>query len=168
MNYREMSAEGLEALVKELQGILREKRGEPAKETLRKILDAKGPDFLGTGLTFEEFLVSQDLQRYRRSYSQQDRKERKRRLDFVLRLAVEYQAVVQRTLFSTAFAKNALAEVFDGDWRGLKIARDVLTFEDETPETRETFAPIFAAFVRLLDEILTSVPTEGSEVVVRH
>jgi len=169
MNYRSMSTEGIEALIGELRDILREKQGEPTKATLQSILKQFGkgsPDFCGTGLTLEELMLSQGIKRMQNAFWMQERSEQKRRLDFIIRLSAEYQRILEKTIQSTGIARAAIEDVIDGDWEGLRISREMFTFEGEHQDAIDRYAPIFAEFVRIIDEALQTIPVVAPEPTV--
>jgi hypothetical protein len=159
--FEALSVEELSKLIQELQEVRRKKQGRPTKADLALMFDPNSSDFMGLGLSLNEFLLSQEIEALKRSYRNQTREEKSRRRDAAVALAVEYDRVRQQTTQATVFAREAIIHVVEGEWQDLKICRDMLTFEDDFVGSREIHAPIFARFVEMLDAVLAGVPRES-------
>lgn len=167
--YDQLSEEDLSKLIQELQDARRRKRGELPKSRLHDMLDPSSSDFMGTGMSMQEFMMVGEVERLTASYWRQDREEKSRRRDAMVALTVEYIKITAQTIQATLFAREAIVGIVNGDWRDVKTCRDMLTFEGEDVGHRDVYAPIFARFVELLDEVLAGVPKpkpEASDEVV--
>lgn len=78
-------------------------------------LDPTGSDFLGTGLSMREYFLSDGIERHRRSFCSQMRDEKDRRLDLIIRLAVEYRRICDQDRFGTAALTGAMHDIILGE-----------------------------------------------------
>lgn len=147
------SVDELKAVIKELQLALNEKQG---KKGLAALLD---PDnFMGTGQTQAEFLAQGMIEVWHRSFSNQNRQEKKRRLKYLVRLSAELEHIREQTNQSTGLAEGILEDVIEGDWKMVKVMAEHFTFEDEHPEMRDRYAPIYAKFTAICREACEDRP----------
>lgn len=72
-------------------------------------------NFIGTGLTLEEFLQLGGAERFHRSWSEQPKPERERRLQFVFDLVAERQRIAERGILGIAWVDQAIEAVIKGD-----------------------------------------------------
>lgn len=92
--------------------------------------------------------------RWRDAYLNQGRGEQSRRLGWVIKLAAEYERQQQvGVVFASAFARGAIASVFDGDW---KLA------ETEAGLLEEPGCEAWRPFVAHLRQCLAERPGEPS------
>ncbi len=155
-----LSIPDLSALISELEETRRIKKGLMPRSVLQKYLDVNNPDFMGSGMTFQEFMMVGEVERIRSSYSRQTREEKSRRRDAMVALTIEYTKILQQTHQATMWAREAIVEVLNGDWKEVKVCRDMLTFEGDFVGLQSLHGPIFARFVEMLDEVLAGVPKE--------
>jgi hypothetical protein len=161
--YDTLSEEEIARLIRELQEAHRRKRGQPTRSQLAEMLSPSSPNFMGTGMTAQEFMMSGEIQYLMAAYWRQSRKEKNRRRAASIRLALELGEIRKKTNFATIFAEEAVADVINGDWKDLKQVRDYYLFEDEEQALRESAVQIYARFVQLIDEVLASVPKDEPE-----
>jgi hypothetical protein len=119
---------------------------------------------MGTGMSVQEFVMAGELQRLANAYWRQTREEKSRRRDAMIALTIEYDKILSQTRHATMWAREAIVEVVNGDWREVKVCRDMLTFDDDYLGDQKAHAPIFARFVEMLDEVLATVPKPEPEV----
>jgi hypothetical protein len=158
--YDGLSEEELALLINELQEVRRKRKGGLSQSDLRRMLSPDSPDFMGSGMTVQEFMMAGELERLQNAYWRQSLEEKRRRQEAVVALATEYVKIIQQTRQATLWAREAFVAVLNGDWKEVKICRGCLSDEGEhfglTLELKEIFLP----FVKLLDEVLTGVPKE--------
>jgi hypothetical protein len=159
-----LSVPEISVLISELEETRRIKQGAMPKSTLRKYLDIHGPDFMGTGMSFQEFMAVGEIERLNNAYWRQSREEKDRRRDAVVALACEYAKITQQTNQAIAWAREAIPEVLNGGWKDVRMFRDMLTFTGEEKSFRDRYVPIFEHFVSLLDQVLEGVPKVEPEV----
>lgn len=123
--------------------------GRASKSLLASFLDTKGNNFLGSGISFSDWVRTADYLRYERCYITQTREEKRRRLMYLVRLAGELERILDHHLFATSWAEAVIEGVLEGDWKQVAMWCAMLTFEDEDPHVREVAAPIFAKFVEI-------------------
>jgi hypothetical protein len=150
--------EALELLVKQAQDELTERRRGVSPRTLQSFLDPDSPNFMGLGMSIRELIATGQVSRNLRSFGQQDKDEQRRRLDYVIRLSAELTEILKATRFSTGLARQAIADVIEGDWSGVKMWADTFTFEDERAEIRSNGAATFSTFRSILVDALDTVP----------
>jgi hypothetical protein len=125
-----------------------------APERLAELLGSDSTNFLGTGLTMREVMKLHDAEKLSSSWSLQQREERRRRLDAVMRLSVELARVRETTGFSTRLAEMAIESVIEGDWKMVEEWADHLAFSDEGEDQRQKYGTIYAIFRELLLQVL--------------
>lgn len=159
--YASWSEEELEAHIKVLRDILSKKQGfptKPPKERLLEFFNPEGTNFLGSGMTLAEWSAAHTITQLQNVFTFQERPEIRRRLDLIIELGAEYKAIEAQTRFSTAFAKMVIEDIIKGDWYGVRINGESLRFEDEHPETRARYAPIFKRFAELAMKAFNTRP----------
>jgi hypothetical protein len=131
------------------------------RERLAELLGSDSTNFLGTGLTMHEFVQLGQAEKLTASWSLQPREERDRRLGAVMRLSVELARVRETTNFSTRLAESAIEAVIEGDWKMVEEWAGHFTFDEESEDLRQKYAPIFLMFRELLLQALraTELPT---------
>jgi hypothetical protein len=81
-----------------------------------------------------------------KSYFLQMRPERRARLDAVIELAVELDAIQKQEIFATAFGRSAIEAVIEGDWKTARDHVDWLSFREERPEVQSKYGPLWERF----------------------
>lgn len=80
--------------------------------------------------------------------------ERRRRINFVIKLSAELNKVLESGyIFASAYAEDAIAGVFNGDWRRCKDAADILDPDNSTVfkmEARRGLLDPYREFVAVL------------------
>jgi hypothetical protein len=126
------------------------------RERLAELLGTGSKNFLGTGLTMEEFVQLINAEKMAASWCLQPPEEKKRRRQAVIGLSQELGRVREATGFSTRLAELAIEAVIEGDWKMVQEWADHFTFDDEGTEMRQKHAPVYAAFRELLLQVLRS------------
>lgn len=147
------------AVAKYLDSAAQNKIKQAPRKRLADLLDPT--NFLGTGLTTREFVQLGHAEKLAASWTNQPREERKRRLNAIMHLSVELARVRETTAFSTRLAESAIEAVIEGDWKMVEEWAGHFTFNDESVELRQKYAPIFSTFRELLLQALraTELPT---------
>lgn len=159
--YASWSEEELEAHIKALRDILSKKQGlptAPAKERLLEFFNPAGANFMGSGMSLAEWSAAHTVTQLQNVLTFQERPEIRRRLDLIIELGAEYKAIEAQTRFSTSFAKAVIEDIIKGDWFGVRITGESLRFEDEHPETRDRYAPIYKRFSELAMKAFNTRP----------
>lgn len=76
-----------------------------------------------------QMLMRRNLERICNSYVQQEKHEQKRRLDLVIKLAVEGSRVREINRFGSIVVENAVEAVMEGDWGAVLSAIEWTTFK---------------------------------------
>jgi len=149
---------------------------KPDKFDLLAWMSPTSNDFLGSGMNMREWMLANDIQRFTQSWSQQDRKERKRRLHFITEMVHEQQRIheahgtfLEGTWYvqSGAFMESAIEAVIEGDKKQLKDAAEWYSVEGFTrnfggPNAEESgrhWGEIYAKFTKLCQDAHDSWPT---------
>lgn len=128
------------------------------RDKVREWLDPQGSNFMGTGLTFREFWYKGLVERFARSWTQQDKIERQRRLGLIIELAQDLARVEQTTRFSTMWIRHGIEALIEGERQDMKIAHDALTFSDERPDIRDPHIELFAPTRAIMERALETWP----------
>jgi len=131
------------------------------REKFIELLSPDSKNFLGTGLTLEEFMRLHMAEKVQVSWFNVDRDERMRRLDLVMELCVELKNIEKQTNFSTAICRMAISALIEGDHKDLRRYAEDFTFLHEGDDLRERFAPIFKRFSELLMAAYNTRPGAG-------
>jgi hypothetical protein len=158
MNYDGLSDEALEAIIADARNALAERRRGVSPRTVQSFLDLDSPNFMGLGMSLRELTTTGQIERNLRAYTQQVPTERDRRLGYVIELSAEFTAILKITRFSGGLAKQAIADVIEGDWHSVKSWMDYFAFGDEQGELRASMAPVFARFREILTRAYETVP----------
>lgn len=159
--YESWTEEDLREHIKTLKGILRAKDGskpEPTRDLLKSVLDPTNGNFLGTGLSLQEWLIAGRLRDFQESFVSQDRGEKKRRMKFLILMSVELVKIREVSRFSTAQAEAAIECVIEGDWQMLNTWAKGFTFEEDGPEAAARYGPLWARFRELCLEAFQTRP----------
>ena len=124
------------------------------RERLVELLSPNSKNFLGTGMTLEEFSALMTAEKLAASWCLQSRDERKRRRRAVILLSQELGRIEEKTVFATRNCELAIESVIEGDWKMVAEWADLFTFGDETEALRQSSAAIFAVFRELLLQAL--------------
>lgn len=161
MPYEDLPLQALQQLYDEVRTAIRKKKGESTRESLLSYISPSNPDFMGTGMNFEEYVLSGEIENIKAGYRRQPREERNRRRDAAVDLAIELSVILTQTRQATLFARECIPAVINGDWKDVKVLRDMLTFEGDHVGIEAIHQPIFAKFVGMLDGVLAGVPKEA-------
>jgi hypothetical protein len=144
---------------------------DKTEKNLREFFGLDGGEFMNTGLTLAEWCATRDLEKIANSFVQQSRTEQKRRLHYVLRLAVEGARIREINNFGSVVVERAVEHVMEGAWEEVRHDVSWCLFEGalapEEPEKRAKMDPedlawkldherelrdLWAPFRRLLEE----------------
>lgn len=126
-----------------------------AKRDLKDWLSTEGSNFLGTGMSFQEWFVHQRVEEYANSFAAQDRDERRRRLNLVIRLGRELCNIREENLFSTMMGESAIEAVILGKWDEIKDYGTWLSFKAEfvdDPDQGDYYSRLWSRFREILAE----------------
>lgn len=137
-------------------------RPRAAKDKLKAYFDPKGDNFLGTGMSMQEFMASQRIEQIQCAYVTAERPERKHRLKYILLLSHELEEIKKTTIQATGLAEMSIEHIILGEWKTASDFIQWLAFEDED---RSGMAKIFAKFVKLLREAYETRPDAVAEEV---
>jgi hypothetical protein len=149
-------------------------QGKANKAKLLGWLDMGGVDFLGTGMSFGDFMLFKQVERWKNSLSCiRDRKEQRRRVRMIRAIAVAMEALekqhgvphhgssgrgVQRQIFNTACMDGAILAIINGEWDEARSIAESLDYSDEAEQVRAIYAPmhapIKALILRACDEVI--------------
>ena len=133
------------------------------RERLVELLSPNSKNFLGSGMTLEEFSALMTAEKLSASWCLQSRDERKRRRRAVILLSQELGRIEEKTMFATRNCELAIESVIEGDWKMVEEWAEHFTFADEFPENvtddartnlRDKYAPVFVTFRELLLQVL--------------
>lgn len=120
------------------------------RERFVELFSPDSKNFMGTGLTMQEFMRLNTAEKVAESWFNQKRKERKRRLDFVMELSVELAKIKEQMTFATRLAELAIESIIEGDWNMVKGWADDLSFNNERDEIKSNCDEVYARFRELL------------------
>jgi hypothetical protein len=169
--YKSFSDAEIEAAIKALQDERSLRRGVepiPSAAKIRDLFDATSSNFMGTGMTMTELMLSERLKAFRNSLGEQSREERRRRLDYVIKLSVELAKIQEVGPFATRLAEGAIGDLIQGEWANVKIMAGHFRFEEESEDLRSRYAPLYVEFVRLLEEAFATRPGTEPQPTVTH
>lgn len=121
--YEQWSYEALDAHIKKLQEVRDRKGGHkklPSRRRLSEMLDPSSDDFMGSGLPLHQFMQAMDLDRFERSFHRQDRKEKNRRLKYLLRASSTLAEIEGMNIQATGLGHSAVEDLIEGDWSGIR------------------------------------------------
>jgi hypothetical protein len=132
-----------------------DKPNKPDKrERLSELLSFDSKNFLGTGLTFTEFMQLHKAEQLAESWVIQPVEEQKRRRKAVIQLSIELGRITEHHGFSTRLAEMAIEAVIVGDWTMVQEWADHFALDTEGEGLRAEYAPVFAVFRELLLQAL--------------
>lgn len=85
------------------------------KMTMLRWLDPKGDDFLGSGMSLQEYMTKRRIEDYNSNIASQMRDEQQRRMRLIVQLSVEYHRIRSQDLHGTALLENAIEEIIKGE-----------------------------------------------------
>jgi hypothetical protein len=124
-----------------------------------ELLSPTSTNFMGTGLTFKEYIELDIANKVETSWFWQDRQERKRRLNFITELTIELEKIKVTTLFATSLAELGIESIIEGEWKMVKEWAEHFTFVDD-PTTKAHYPNLFARFSELLQQAYETRPGE--------
>jgi hypothetical protein len=131
------------------------------KDHRARFLELTGADsqnFLGTGLTAQEFIQLHSAEQIAASWALQDKKERKRRLHLVMELCAELTKIKEHVNFATGLAECGIEAVIKGDWPSVKDWADSFSFKDENEPLQKEYGAVYARFCELLLQAYATRP----------
>jgi hypothetical protein len=131
-----------------------------SKKYLKSLIDFDSDNFFGTGLSLQEFVLSEDFKRWHNSLSRVDASERRRRLKLIRKLYLTLEAVERESgVFGTIWVDSGVEAIFNGDWKECRFSADMLLHEGEDAQIikiyRKAHAPLRAL---LLEACETALP----------
>lgn len=151
---REVVKRARKALDRQLGEGLRADKGR-----LKELLDTTSDNFMGSGMTMQEYMLCIDLDALARSFHRQMRPERTRRLKYVILLSAELERIRREVgIFASGLAEGAIEDVLMGDWRRAKEFAGDLVFDMEGGEIQEVYQAAYAPFRELLQEVFDTRP----------
>lgn len=120
------------------------------RERLAELLSTSSKNFLGTGLTFEEFMQRHRAEQIAASWVLQSAEEKRRRRQAVIRLSQELGRIEETTKFSARLCELAIESVIEGDWTMVQEWAEHFAFVP----LHEQEARAFATFRELLLQVL--------------
>lgn len=90
-------------------------------------------------------------------------KEKRRRLEWIMRMTKEYERVVEIDRFSTALMLLDMESVIDGDWEYLSKTEHFWSYESESAELRARYAPLHAPWRELLQGFILESDPDASQ-----
>jgi len=127
---------------------------EPLKKRLLAWIDLEGEDFLGSGLSFNDFMLSRKVERWKNSISCiNNAKEERRRIKLIRRLVVA-AAEIEREYgcFNQFQIDQAILAIINGDWVECQRIVGYLEYGDESAQLRDAWAPRHAPLRALIIE----------------
>lgn len=115
-------------------------------------------NFLGSGLSLEQFTELYTAEKLAASWALQDKKERARRLSLVTDLCAELTQIKVHHNFATRIAELAIESVIEGDWPAVKDWAEQLSFANENEQIRQRSALVYARFSELLMQAYATRP----------
>lgn len=115
-------------------------------------------NFFGSGLTMQEFMQLGMAEKVNVAWFNQDRDERKRRLNFVTELSIELAKIKETHNFATGLAELGIESIIEGNWKMVQEWAEHFTFSDENEGTRATYASVYARYSELLQQAYETRP----------
>lgn len=106
-----------------------------------------------------QWWIAEEMRREKLRFHRQDRKERNRRLELIEELAVRLRAAKEKSGFATAYPQDAMAAIFNGDWKEVDALRRMVDPDD--PGARSHFAPGSLEHMRDVVDLLKAVTAEA-------
>lgn len=134
-------------------------------ESTKKMMELFGyeDNFLGTGMSFQEWCTHKEIKRIEASFTMQDGAEKKRRLHYIMKLSEEGAKIKAVSLFGTAWVDAAIESVIQGDWD--EIEKVNLPMSDmakahggDNEERKEQLTKLWTPFREVLEEAYLTRP----------
>ncbi|MBD3262205.1 MAG: hypothetical protein GF334_11160 [Candidatus Altiarchaeales archaeon] len=136
-----------------------EEAPSPGKTRLKGWLDPAGNNFFGSGMNLQEFVLAGQIGRIRLSFSNQERREQKRRLDLIIRASHALEGIRKVSLQATAYAERAIEAIITGETDPLKMENMFdLCFPEDQPEYRAQFEALWEPFLKVIEEARETWP----------
>ena len=128
-----------------------------------ELLSPNSKNFLGTGMTLDEFSALMTAEKLAASWCLQSRDECKRRRRAVILLSQELGRIEEKTMSATRNCELAIEAVIEGDWKMVEEWAEHFTFAEEFPKNvtdeagtnlRDKYVPVFVTFRELLLQVL--------------
>lgn len=129
------------------------------KQTLREMFATDSENFMGTGLNFREFWQLGQVVRLRDSYVNQNKEERKRRLELVIRASAALEQIRTVTLSGIAWGEWAIEAILTGEDKD--ILRDwgkQLAFRYKDDPREQEFLALWGPFTEIVKEAVATTP----------
>jgi hypothetical protein len=97
------------------------------------------------------------------SWFLQDKEARRHRLKTVIALSIELEKIRQVSIFSCGIGEQVIEAVIEGDWRGVELTTEMLTFEGEGPEIIDKYAPLWANFRTIAQTAIAEFNRKAAE-----
>jgi hypothetical protein len=133
------------------------KKGEGLK-ILGEFFDVNGDNFLGSGMNAVDWSATADFLRYQRCFITQPLYEKRRRMEYIVKLAAEQERLMAQERFATSWSENIIEAIIEGDWKAVKMWAEHLRFEDEPTSFRAQAAARFVKFVEIAMEAYETRP----------
>lgn len=134
------------------------------REKFIEMFSPTSKNFMGTGLTLQEFMQLGMAEKVADAWFRQEQDERHRRFDFLISLCVEFDRIRNVTPFALGLAKGAIEALIDGDWKMVKEWAGHFTFSEEREEVRQRYGELYARFAALLMQVYDTRPgTMGAQ-----
>lgn len=125
-----------------------------------KLADWLGPNtrnFVGTGLSLEEFMAVHDAERLRNSWAVIEPKERRTRMHYVLELAAELHRIKKISIQATAIGELVIEDLITGDYDAMLSLVNGFRDADKFGAERERWVH----FVELAEQAHAALTSEG-------
>lgn len=146
---------------------------QPTKTDLMEWINTEGDNFLGTDMSIHEWLQAHGIADYKASWKNQDRPERKRRLHFVIDMAIEKRRLEIAHgrqhdgvwyMAGGAYMDMAIEAVIVGNRYDLRTCTDMcgpkFLLWNYGKEEGKKIAEWYAPFYQLCEQCLASWPSE--------
>lgn len=149
---------GLVDKLRELDGVEQpSKRQIERRDKVKEWLSAGSKNFMGMGVSLEEFMRLGMAERFQRSWGEQHPKERKRRLGYITELSAEYERICEINIGGTAWITTAIEAIIEGDLRRLKDYHSLMVDREFRPRAHAEWTRV----VELCEAAIASWPEDG-------
>ena len=143
-------------------------RKETAREKILRYLDPNSENFMGSGMTMKQFSLVGYAEKTERSFARQNVGERRRRMDLMIRMAVELTKIREVNGFGTRLGESMIEDVIEGDLKGLHIFTEFFEMKDFEDVRRQEMVDLWSGFAALVKEAIAGWPLEDGEEAIRH
>jgi hypothetical protein len=142
------------------------------KSQLLTWLDTQSSNFMGTGLSFHEFIWFGRAQEISNNLFNQSREEQRRRMDYIIRASKTLYDIREVNRFATGFGEMAIEDIIKGDLRNLRrwrLGNPVIVMENRAekgPESDQNkfYRNLWEPFVAIIREAIETWPIESDKV----